>query len=129
MIPAFLARFAFLKGLPRLLSLKAWLWLGAVLAVLLIALWLYNAGGDAVREDVAAETAKVEARAGKGREVAATERVLDETGVDRRQRERDHAAEQTPDSVPDDRELRRRCRQLRDHGLAGDVPACRGPEG
>ena len=39
------------------------------------------------------------------------------------QEERDHAAEAYSDGVPDDRELRRRCRQLRDAGR--DLPACR----
>jgi hypothetical protein len=120
-----IAFLAFLRGLPRLLSPKGWLWLGLILAGLLLALWIYAAGGNAVREDAAIEAARVEVKAGKGREVAATERVLDETGVLKRQQERDHAAEQTPDSVPDDRELRRRCRQLWDHGDR-DVPECRG---
>jgi gamma-glutamylcysteine synthetase len=112
----------------RAVPARVWVILGLALAALAVAAWIYAAGGNAVREDVAIEAAKVEVKAGKGREVAATERVLDETGVDQRQRERDDAAEQSPDSVPDLRDLRRRCRQLRDHGR-GDVPACRGLEG
>ena len=57
------------------------------------------------------------------RETAAGERLNDTQSIRNRQEERDHAAEAYPDGVPDDRELRRRCRQLRDAGR--DLPACR----
>lgn len=115
---------AFLTGLPRLLSPKGWIWLGVTVAALALALWLFNAGGDAVREDVAAEAARVEVKAGKGRETAGTERHLNDAAIDRRLEEWNRDAEQTPDAAPDDRELRRRCRQLWDAGTR-DVPACR----
>ena len=105
---------AFAKSVARALPVRTWLILAALLAALLIALWIYTAGGDAVREDVADKAAKVEAQAAKGRETAATERTLDTNAVADRLEQWNHDAEQTPDAAPDDRELRRRCRQLRD---------------
>ena len=123
-----IAALAFLKGLPRLLSPKGWLILAAIVAAIVIALWLYNAGGDAAREDTAAATAKVEAKAAKGREKASTERAIDTAAVADKLEQWNHDAEQTPDAAPDDRELRRRCRQLRDAGRTG-LAVCRGFEG
>lgn len=108
----------------RAISPRGWAAIAIVVAVLMAALWIYNAGGDAVREDVDDEAAQAEVKAGANREVAATERALDTAAITQRQQERDHAAEQTPDSLPDDRELRRRCRQLWDHGFR-DVAECR----
>jgi hypothetical protein len=124
MLTAFFARFL---GLGRLLTPRAWLILAALIAVLLIALWIYNAGGKAVRVDVAIEAAQVEVKAGKGRETAATERTVDTGANAARLEEWNHAAEQTPDASPDDRELQRRCRQLRDAGRdVSQLAQCRG---
>ena len=113
----------FMRGI----SPKAWAVIAAVAAALLIALWIYNAGGDAVREDVAVEGAAAQATAGEGRETASTERAIDTTTNAAKLEQWNHAAEQTPDTPPDERTLRRRCRQLRDAGTVG-VPACRGFE-
>lgn len=124
MIAAFLAR---VIGLGRALPVRTWLIIAAGVAALALALWIYNAGGDAVREDVAAEGAAAQATAGKGRETASTERAIDTTTNAAKLEQWNHAAEQTPDTPPDERTLRRRCRQLRDAGTVG-VPACRGFE-
>ena len=79
------------------------------------------------RDAVSDAAAKVEAKAAPARETAATERLNDTLTIQDRQKERDHAAEAIPDSRPDDRELRRRCRQLRDSGRT--PAACAGLEG
>lgn len=121
------AALTFAKGLARALPVRTWLILAGAVAVLLLALWIFNAGGNAVREDVAAERAAVEARAAKGREKAATERAIDTAATAEKLEQWNHDAEQTPDAAPDDRELRRRCRQLRDAGRV--LPVCRRFEG
>lgn len=113
------------RAVARFLPLKTWLWLGVVAVCAALAVWLYAAGRGDEREAQAAGRAKVEATAAKGRETAAAERTLDNAAVDRRLEEWNHAAEQIPDAAPDDRELRRRCRQLRDAGYR-DLPECRG---
>ncbi|ADK99367.1 hypothetical protein [Brevundimonas subvibrioides] len=111
----------------RTFPLRSWLILAAVAALLTLGAWLYFAGREDERDDQADRQARVEAKASAGRETAATERTLDTTAIQARQAERDHAAEALPDSAPDERDLRRRCRQLRDAGL--DPAACRGLEG
>jgi hypothetical protein len=107
--------------------LWTWLILGAVAGLLTLGVWLYSAGRGDEREAVAVRQVQAERKASIGRETAATERTLDTSAIQARQAERDDEAEALPDSPPDDRELRRRCRQLRD---AGSHPAaCRGLEG
>ena len=122
------AAMMFARRIVRALTPRTWLILAALLAALVAAAWLYNAGRDAVRRDVAAEAARAEARAGKGRETAATERAIDAAANADKLEQWNHDAEQTPDTLPDDRTLRRRCRQLREAGTVG-VPACRRFEG
>ncbi len=117
------AALTFAKGLARAVPVRTWLMIAAAVAVLLLALWIFNAGGNAVREDQAAATAAAEARAAVGRETAATERAIDTAATADKLEQWNHDAEQTPDAAPDDRELRRRCRQLRDAGR--DLPVCR----
>lgn len=92
---------------------------GAIIGVTLLGLfvisftvWRSMDRRDAVKDAIA----EVEAKAAPARETAATERLDDTLTINERQKERDHAAEAIPDSRPDDRELRRRCRQLRDSG-------------
>jgi uncharacterized protein HemX len=111
----------------RLVPARVWLWGAAIAAILAVGLTIYLAGRGDEREARDARQAKAEARAAQGREVAASERQLDNLAIAAKQKERDHAAQALPDSAPDGRELRRRCRQLRD---AGQYPtACRGLAG
>jgi len=111
----------------RVLPARSWLAIGAVAVVITLALAIYFAGRGDERADNDAEDQRAQSQASTGRETAATERTLDTSAITDRQKERDHAAEQIPDSLPDHRELRRRCRQLRDAGR--DLPACRGLAG
>jgi hypothetical protein len=111
----------------RAITPTGWLVLGVLAAFLIFGAYCAHRGAEGVRDRQAAEQAKVEEVASSARETAAVERLNDTTTIRDRQEERDHAAQALPDSVPDDRELRRRCRQLRDDGR---VPAaCRGLEG
>jgi hypothetical protein len=112
----------------RAVPLKTWAAIAGAVAALALAVWLFQAGRGAERDDQADRSAKVEAKTAKGREKAATERAVDTNAVNDRLQEWNHAAEQIPDTAPDDRELRRRCRQLRDAGHGG-LAACRGLEG
>lgn len=115
-----LAAQTFMRGI----SPKAWAVIAMGAAALILAVWLFQAGRGAEREDVADKTAKVEARAATGRETAATERAIDTAATAEKLEQWNHDAEQTPDAPPDDRELRRRCRQLWDVGQRG-LAACR----
>jgi len=84
-------------------------------------------GLGAARSSQAVKVSKNEAKASAAGEAGANEAVTDTTTIRNRQEESDPAAQALPDGVPDDRELRRRCRQLRDVGRV--PPACRGLEG
>jgi hypothetical protein len=106
---------------------RTWLLFAVLAAFLIFGGYCAHRGADGVRDRQAAEQAKVEAKASSARETAAGERLTDTTTIRDRQKERDDAAEALPDGLPDDRELRRRCRQLRDTGRS--PPACRGLEG
>ncbi|WP_333611696.1 hypothetical protein [Brevundimonas bullata] len=111
----------------RTLTPTAWLALAVLAAFLIFGGYCAHRGADGVRDRQTAEQAKVEAKASSARETGAEEALTDTTTIRNRQEERDHAAQALPDGVPDDRELRRRCRQLRD---AGRSPSpCRGLEG
>lgn len=111
----------------RALTPTAWLALAVLAAFLIFGAYCAQRGADGVRDRHAAEQAKIEAKASSARETAAGERLTDTTTIRDRQEERDHAAQALPDGVPDERELKRRCRQLRDTGRI--PPACRGLEG
>jgi hypothetical protein len=111
----------------RALTPTAWLALAILAAFLIFGAYCAHRGADGVRDRQAASALKVERKASSAREIAAGERLADTTTIRNRQEERDHAAEALPDGVPDDRELRRRCRQLLDAGRS--LPACRGLEG
>jgi len=118
---------ALVLRLGRALTPTTWLTLAVLAAFLIFGAYCSHRGADGVRDRQAAKEAKIEAKASSARETAAGERLADTTTITNRKMERDHAAEALPDSLPDDRELRRRCRQLRD---AGRIPtACRGLEG
>ncbi|MGU3455654.1 hypothetical protein ACLBV5_05010 [Brevundimonas sp. M1A4_2e] len=114
-------------GLGRALAPTTWLAIALLTAFLIFGGYCARRGAEGVRDRQAAEQAKVEAKASAAREAAASERLTDTTTIRNRQEERDHAAQALPDGVPDERELRRRCRQLRDAGRI--PPACRGLEG
>jgi len=116
-----------LLRIGRALTPTAWLALAVLAAFLIFGAYCAHRGADGVRDRQAAEQAKIEAKASSARETAAGERLADTTTITNRKMERDHAAQALPDSLPDDRELRRRCRQLRDAGRI--PPACRGLEG
>jgi hypothetical protein len=111
----------------RALTPTAWLALAILAAFLIFGGYCAHRGAEVVRDRQAAEQARVEAKGSSARETAAGERLTDTTTIRNRQEERDHAAQALPDGVPDDRELRRRCRQLRD--VRRVPPACRGLEG
>ena len=98
----------------RALTPTGWLTLGVLAAFLIFGAHCAHRGAEGVRDRQAAEQAKVEAKASSARETSAGEAVNDTTTIRNRQEERDHAAQAIPDGVPDDRELRRRCRQQRD---------------
>lgn len=119
-----------MTALLRLLRSVPWqVWL---MAALLLGLCLMLAASHAAGErDAEARRADrdqaVVTRAADGRETAAGDRAADTRRIQTDLNERNRDAEATPDSPPDDRELRRRCRQLRDAGTTG-LPACRGFE-
>jgi len=117
---------AFALRIGRALTPTAWLALVVLAAFLIFGAYCAHRGAEGVRDRQAAEQAKVEAKASSARETSAGEAVNDTTTIRNRQEERDHAAEALPDGLPDDRELRRRCRQLLDAGRT--PPACRGLE-
>ncbi len=118
---------AFALRLGRALTPTAWLALAVLAAFLIFGAYCAHRGAESVRDRHAAEQAMTEAKASSARETAAGERLTDNTTITNRKMERDHAAEALPDSLPDDRELRRRCRQL--HDAKRSPPACRGLEG
>jgi hypothetical protein len=111
----------------RALTPTGWLAIGLLAAFLIFGAYCSHRGAESVRARQAAEQAKVEEVASSARETAAGERLNDTTTIRDRKEERDHAAQTLPDGEPDDRELRRRCRQLRDAGRVS--AACRGLEG
>jgi hypothetical protein len=111
----------------RALTPTAWITIAVLVAFLIFGAYCAHRGAEGVRDRQAAEQARVERNASRARETSANEAVNDNTTIRNRQEERDHAAQALPDGVPDDRELRRRCRQLRDAGRS--PPACRGFEG
>lgn len=117
----------FVLRIARALTPTGWLIIGLLAAFLIFGAYCSHRGADGVRGRQATQQAKTEAKASSARETAAGERQTNTTTIRDRQEERDHAAQALPDSLPDDRELRRRCRQLLD---AGRVPAaCRGLDG
>lgn len=122
-----LTALAFIQRFSRVLTPTAWITIALLAAFLIFGGYCAHRGAEGVRDRQAAEQAKVEAKASSARETGAEEALTDATTIRNRQEERDHAAQALPDGVPDDRELRRRCRQLLD---AGRRPAaCRGLEG
>lgn len=123
-----IAALAFARRIPSMLSPKGWIAAAVLAAFLLFGAYCAHRAAEGERDRLAAETQRTAEKASSGRETAADEDLADTLTIQQRLQERDHAAEALPDSRPDDRELRRRCRQLRDAGR-GDVPACRGLEG
>lgn len=115
---------AFIRRIPAMLSPKGWLAIALLAAFVLTGAYCSHRGAQGERDRQAVQTQKTEAKAASARETAAVEREADTTTIRNRQKERDHAAEAIPDSRPDDRELRRRCRQLREAGRS--LPACNG---
>ena len=111
----------------RALTPTAWITIGVLAAFLLFGGYCAHRAAQGERDRQAAQAHKIEAKASSARETAAGERLNDATTITTRKMERDHAAQALPDSLPDDRELRRRCRQLRDAGRI--PPACRGLDG
>ena len=108
----------------RALTPTAWITIGVLAAFLLFGGYCAHRAAQGERDRQAVQAHKIEAKASSARETAAGERQTDATTIRNRQEERDHAAEAIPDSLPDDRELRRRCRQLRENGRS--LPACDG---
>lgn len=127
MIGLVLKGWAVARRIPRLLSPKGWLLVGVLAAFLAFGGYCAHRAAQGERDRQAASGAKTERKASTARETASTERLNDTLTIQGRQKERDDAAQALPDSRPDDRELRRRCRQLRDAGRR--LPACAGFEG
>jgi hypothetical protein len=113
--------------LGRSLTPTAWLALAVLAAFLIFGAYCSHRGAENVRERQAAKEAKIETKASGARQTGAVEALTETATITNRKLERDHAAQALPDSLPDDRELRRRCRQLRDAGRS--LPTCRGLEG
>ncbi|WP_374385546.1 hypothetical protein [Brevundimonas sp.] len=112
-----IAALAFVRRIPGMLSPKGWLAVAVLAAFLLFGAYCAHRAAEGERDHQAAEQAKIEVKAASARETAADERLNDTLTIQDRQKERDDAAEALPDSVPDARELQRRCRQLRDNGI------------
>jgi hypothetical protein len=112
-----IAALAFIRSIPGMLSPKGWLAVALLAAFLLFGAYCAHRAAEGERDRQAAEQAETEAKAVSARETAADERLNDTLTIQDRQKERDDAAEALPDSVPDARELQRRCRQLRDNGI------------
>lgn len=118
---------ALIRQFLRTLTPAAWGAVAVLIAFLIFGAYCSHRAAEGVRDRQAAAAAKVEAKASSARETGANEALNDTTTITSRKMERDHAAEALPDSLPDDRELRRRCRQLLDAGRS--PPACRGLTG
>lgn len=112
----------------RAITPRGWAVIAVVALIALVLFATYRTGRSDEAEAEARRDQAVTTRAAEGREVAAGERAADTRAIQNRLDERNHDAAQTPDSAPDDRDLRRRCRQLREAGTVG-VPACRRFEG
>ena len=112
-----IAALAFVRRIPSMLSPKGWLAVAVLAAFLLFGAYCAHRAAEGERDRQAAEAHKIEVKASGARETAADERLNDTLTIQDRQKERDDAAEALPDSVPDARELQRRCRQLRDNGI------------
>jgi len=121
------AMIAALVALRRTFPPRTWLIFAILAAFLIFGAYCAHRGAEGVRDEQAARQAETERKAASAREAAASERLTDTTTIRDRQEERDHAAQALPDGVPDERELRRRCRQLRDAGRSPS--ACRRFEG
>lgn len=122
-----LSALVFLRRVPAMLSPKGWMAVGVLILFLSFGAYCAQKAAQGERDRQAAGQAKIERKASAARETASTERLNDTLTIQGRQKDRDHAAEALPDSPPDDRELRRRCRQLRDDGRI--LPACAGLDG
>lgn len=114
--------FVFLQRIARSIPPTGWIIMAVIAAFLLSLGYCSHRAVQAERARQAVEAAKTERRASSARETASVERLNDTLTIQDRQKERDHAAQALPDGVPDDREFRRRCRQLRDAGRS--LPAC-----
>lgn len=116
-----------MTALLRLFPLRVWIALGILAAFLITGTYCAHRGAEAEKARQAAQRGETERRASTARETAADERLTDTTTIRNRQEKRDHEAQALPDGVPDERELRRRCRQLREAGRS--LPACDGLAG
>ncbi|MFN4296817.1 MAG: hypothetical protein ACK4FB_08235 [Brevundimonas sp.] len=113
------------RALARNTPWQVWAAIGLLILVLSFGGYCAHRAAQGEKARQAAEQAKTEQRASSSRETASAERLNDTLTIRDRQQERDDDAEALPDAVPDDRELRRRCRQLRESGNDG-LPACAG---
>lgn len=111
----------------RSLSPKAWGVIGLLTAFLIFGAYCSHRAAQGERDRQAARQAEQNSRVTKAGSQAVIDVARDTITINQRQQERDRAAEAIPDSVPDERDLRRRCRQLRDAGR--DLPACRAFDG
>ena len=114
---------ALARRVPGLLSLRGWAVVGVLCLFLAFGAYCSHRAAQGERDRQAARDAAEQVRAAQAGSQAVRQAARDEVTINQRQQERDHAAEAIPDGVPDERELRRRCRQLRDAGR--DLPACR----
>lgn len=117
-----IAGLAFLRRMPAMLTARGWLIVAILAAFAATGAYCAHRGAEAEKTRQAAQASEIERKASTARETAADERLTDTTTIRNRQEERDHEAQALPDGVPDERELRRRCRQLREAGRS--VSAC-----
>lgn len=107
----------------RSISPRAWAVIGLLTAFLIFGAYCSQRAAQGERDRQAARQAEQNVRVAKAGSQAVSDAARETITINQRQQERDREAEAIPDSVPDERELRRRCRQLRDAGR--DLPACR----
>lgn len=107
----------------RSISPRAWAVIGLLTAFLAFGAYCSHRAAQGERDRQAARQAEQNVRVAKAGSQAVSDVARKTITINQRQQERDRAAEAIPDSVPDERDLRRRCRQLRDAGR--DLPACR----
>jgi hypothetical protein len=111
------------RELLRTFDLTGWLIvLGLLAAILLLGRCAWDASRALEAERDRAEGLETAAQAHGS---AATERAVQTRTITETLEQRNRDAEQTPDSPPDARDLRRRCRQLCEAGDC-DEPTCRG---
>jgi flagellar biosynthesis/type III secretory pathway M-ring protein FliF/YscJ len=127
MIPALLKAWSVARRIRSMLSPTGWAVVGVLAAFLIFGAYCSHRGAQGERDRQEVRQAEQRAKAAEAGSQAVRDVARETITINQRQQERDRDAEAIPDGVPDERELRRRCRQLRDAGR--DLPACRAFDG